>query len=164
MKKNTPKPRPAKGSPKLLSASQRSTLSAIASEAFMHLAPGLDETSDDFRKSQSRIATQKLDLEHGRGWRISEAPASAFDAIFDHFKMLKGQGEEVFDRQVDGVSSTMRNHLHHITVAERAARVPHAYTQAICRNMFRTSEPKDEKQALALLSALQKKARKGAAA
>jgi hypothetical protein len=66
--------------------------------------------------------------------------------------------EVALDYQL-GPSSEMRNHLHNIAVAERAAAVKPAYTAAICRRMFGVDAPKDDHQALALLSALQKKAR-----
>lgn len=149
--------------PKLLSPSQRGTLSAIAHEAYKRLQQGLDESFDDFRRTEARAITRKLKNAPPQGWTISEAPASAFDCIFDHFKTLKGDVGEVFDRQLQGVSSTMRNHLHNIAVAERAAGVKPAYTAAICRRMFGQDEPGDERQALAILSALQAKARKDAA-
>lgn len=145
---------------KLLSASQRSTLSAIAHEAYNVLRQGLSETFDEFRRTESRIATRRMKNAPPEAWTISEAPASAFDAIFDHFKALKGQVGEVYDRQIRGVTSEMRNHLHNITVAERAAGVKPAYTQAICRRMYGVDEPTNEQQALAIIAALKKKARK----
>ena len=149
---------------KPLSASQRSTLSAIAHEAYKALRQGLSETFDEFRRTESRIATRRMKNAPPGAWTISEAPASAFDAIFDHFKTLKGDVGEVYDRQLQGVTSEMRNHLHNITVAERAAGVKPAYTQAICRRMYGVDEPTNEQQALAILAALKKKVRKGRAA
>lgn len=149
---------------KLLTPKQRSTLSAMAREAYQVLAPGLSETADEFRHAESRRITAKLPNAPAQGWKISEAPKSAFDALFDHFKVLKGEPEAAFDRKVQDISSEMRNMLHNITVAERAAGVGPRYTSGICQRMFRTDAPRDLKQAKAVLAALTKKIGKAAAA
>lgn len=145
--------------PKLLSTSQRSTLAAVAREAFKRLSPGLGESFDEFRHFEARAVTRKLRNAPPDGWTISEAPASAFNAIFAHFKALKGDLDVALDYHL-GPSSEMRNHLHNITVAERAAGVTPGYTASICRRMFGEATPQNEAQARAVLTALRKKAQR----
>lgn len=143
---------------KPLTATQRATLSAVAAEAFKRLQQGLSETFDQFRRSEARSITRALPGAPAAGWSISEAPASSFNALFSHFKALKGDSDVALDYQL-GPSSEMRNLLHNITIAERAASVKPAYTAAICRRMFGVDAPADDRQALAILTALKNKAR-----
>ena len=143
--------------PKPLSPAQRSTLAATAREAYLRLAPGLSESFDEFRQAESRRITTGLPGAPAGGWKISEAPGSAFNALFAHFKALKGDTDVAYDYHA-GPSTEMRQHLHHISVAERAAGVTAGYTVGICRRMFRHDQPQTGREALAVLAALTKKA------
>ncbi|MES2596030.1 MAG: hypothetical protein V4662_11870 [Verrucomicrobiota bacterium] len=146
---------------KHLSGKQRSTLAMVAGEAYKRLKQGLSETADEFRRTEARACTQQLKNAPPEGWTISEAPASAFDTLFAHFKALKGDTDVALDYHL-GPGTEMRNALHNITVAERAAGVTPAYTAAICRNMKFGDAPRTPKEAKAVLIALTKKAEKDA--
>jgi hypothetical protein len=120
----------------------------VAREAYARLAPGLSESFDEFRHDEAQRIC---------GVKISEAPASAFNALFAHFKALKGDTGVAYDYHA-GPSTELRQHLHHISVAERAAGVTGGYTVGICRRMFRHDQPQSIREALAVLAALTKKA------
>lgn len=74
---------------KLLSKAQRVMMTQIAMRGWrkMTKAGAIDESFNDWRLRESMAAC---------GFRISEAPASAFDDLFSHFKALEGDVTKAF--------------------------------------------------------------------
>jgi hypothetical protein len=142
---------------KPLSGPQRGLLARVAKEAFNRLSRGLSESFDDWRKAEARAVTSNLPNAPAEGWSISEAPAWTFNALFAHFKALKGETDVAMD-YLTGPDTEMRNYAHLISEAEDAAEVGPDYTAGICRQMFGFAEPKTPDQAVAVLTALKKMA------
>lgn len=139
-----------------LTPGQKRTLAAMAREAYNHLRPGLDCTADEFRQEQAREATKGIFPPSGV--TISEAPRNCFDEIYQHFKILKGQACEAFDHALSGEGSELRNMLHNMNTAAKAAGVGQGYISGICQRMGYGSAPKTVAQAKAVMIALQRKA------
>lgn len=140
----------------LLSTQQKRTLAAMAREAYNHLRPGLDCTADEFRQEQAREATKAIFPPSGV--TISEAPRQCFDEIYQHFLILKGQSDKAYDHAVSGDGSELRNMLHNMNTAAKAAGVGQGYITGICQRMGYGATPKTAAQAKAVMIALQRKA------
>lgn len=156
----TPSKRASRMSFKPLSSGkggQRSTLARVAKEAYNRLERGLGESFDDWRKAEARECTRKLPNAPADGWSISEAPAWTFNALFAHFKALKGETDVAMD-YLTGPDTEMRNYAHLIGEAELEAGVTPEYSAGICRQMFGIPAPKTPDQAVAVLTALKKMA------
>lgn len=93
-----------------------------------------DESADDWRRREAREATKDLDPQ-GHGWKISEAPAHAFDALKAHFEVLSGKSREALDT-LTGPSNDTRQLTHLIDVQTKACGVTAGYVQGICKRMF----------------------------
>jgi len=131
---------------KLLTPKQRSALTRLYREAFTRLAPGLDQSFDEFRRDQALQIC---------GARISEAPAKAFNALWAHGLALAGKPNKAFDIHT-GPANDVRQLLHHISVEQRRQGLADAYTAGICRRMFGKDTPATRPEAVAVLSALKK--------
>lgn len=147
---------------KLLTAPQRSFLGGLADGAYRMLTSRgaispHEESAKDWRHREARAATSDLDPE-GKGWKISEAPKSAFDSLKAHFEMLSGRSGDALET-LTGPSNDLRNLSHLIGVQMKACGVTAAYMQGICKRMFGRSDWSTASEGKAVLTALKNKSR-----
>jgi ABC-type arginine transport system ATPase subunit len=114
---------------KLLSPKQRTMLTQIAARGWRKMsdAKAIDEPFDDWRTREAVAAC---------GARISQAPASAFDDLFEHFKVLSGAVVQAFDIAM-GPENERRQWIFKIRKDLEMASLADEYALSIAQDKFK---------------------------
>lgn len=112
----------------LLSKKQKSWLESLARKAWQarKASGATDETYDAYRRAQAVKAC---------GFRISEAPRAAFDALLAHFQAENGELGKAFDR-LAGPSNDQRFYIAQIDAQLRRGGMVRATAKSIAHDKF----------------------------